>query len=120
MKISPHFHREEFACKCGCGMDTVDAELLEMLEDVRFHFNSPVTINSANRCIDHNKKCGGSTNSQHLRSRAADINVANVHSEDVYNYLDLRYSQCGLGLYDSFVHVDSRGNKARWDNRSKT
>ncbi|EAS4214514.1 serine/threonine protein kinase, partial [Salmonella enterica] len=25
--ISKYFKRSEFACKCGCGQDTVDAEL---------------------------------------------------------------------------------------------
>lgn len=119
MRISPYFSRDEFACKCGCGMDTVDAELLSILDDIRFRFNAPVIINSANRCPEHNKAVGGSSNSQHLKGRAADIVVANVHSADVYEYLDLRYSQCGLGIYDSFVHVDSRGTKARWDNRTK-
>ncbi len=120
MKISPHFQRSEFACKCGCGMDTVDAELLEILEDVRFHFNSPVVITSANRCNSHNDRIKGSKNSQHLRSRAADIVVNDIHPDDVYAYLDLKYPHCGLGCYDTFTHVDSRGTKARWDNRSKT
>lgn len=114
MKISPHFTREEFACSCGCGMDTVDAELLEILEDVRFHFNSPVTVTSGNRCVAKNREAGGANDSQHLRSRAADIKVKDVHPEDVYNYLDLKHTHIGLGLYSSWVHVDSRGSKARW------
>ena len=112
--ISKHFNRSEFACKDKCGMDTVDAELLSMLEDVRHHFNQPVIITSANRCVHHNRIVGGGEFSQHLKSRAADIVVKNVHPEDVYNYLDMKYENIGLGKYTDFTHVDSRGKKARW------
>ena len=64
--ISKHFNRAEFACKDGCGFDTVDAELLAKLEEIREHFDQPVIINSACRCHDHNAVIGGTENSQHL------------------------------------------------------
>ena len=35
-QLSAHFNREEFECTCHCGMDTVDAELIDVLEDIRF------------------------------------------------------------------------------------
>ncbi|BEB16509.1 hypothetical protein VEE45_23520 [Escherichia coli] len=45
--LSKHFSRKEFKCKCGkCDYDTIDAELLVILEDVREHFGKPVIINS--------------------------------------------------------------------------
>ena len=49
--ISENFSREEFACKCGCGFNTADKELVHILEKVRTKFNSPVTINSALCCL---------------------------------------------------------------------
>ena len=73
--LSEHFSREEMACKCGCGLDTVDAELLSLLEKIRAHFDRPITINSGCRCEAHNRAVGGSKNSQHLIGRAADIVV---------------------------------------------
>jgi uncharacterized protein YcbK (DUF882 family) len=114
MKISPHFSRKEFECSCGCGFDTVDVELVEILEDVRFHFNSPVTITSGCRCEAHNASVGGAKDSWHTKGRAADIKVNDAHPEDVYNYLETKHDAIGLGLYNTWVHVDSRGSKARW------
>lgn len=118
--ISEHFKREEFSCRClKCGFDSVDAELLAVLEDVRFTFDAPVKINSACRCAAHNRAVGGSPKSQHLLGKAADIVVSGYTPEKVYRYLDQRYPQhFGLGLYpDKFVHVDVRAHKARWDNQ---
>jgi uncharacterized protein YcbK (DUF882 family) len=115
MFISEHFNRSEFACQCGCCFDTVDVELLRVLEKVRHHFMRPVIVTSGCRCQNHNKKIGGSENSQHLYGRAADIKVKDVKPEDVYVFLDKHApNNLGLGLYNSWVHVDTRNGKARW------
>lgn len=113
MKISKNFSRIEFACKCGCGQDTVDSELLNILQSVRDKFG-PVVITSANRCEAHNAKEGGSKNSQHLRSRAADIQLRNVAYQDVVDFIAEKFPNTGIGTYSGFIHVDSRGVRARW------
>lgn len=115
--LNPYFSREEFECKCGeCGQDTVDAELLKVLTDLRVYFGAPVYINSANRCEEHNKKVGGSPRSQHLTSKAADIRVKGHPPLEVYKYLDKEYPDTyGIGLYRSFVHIDVREGKSRWN-----
>jgi uncharacterized protein YcbK (DUF882 family) len=114
--LSKHFSRHEFACKCECGFDTVDAELLIILEKVRERFG-PVTINSACRCKDHNAKVGGKPSSQHLLGRAADIAV-DYPSRLVFDYIDHQVlhhnSGGGLHEYPTFVHVDTRLKRARW------
>lgn len=114
--LSRHFKRSEFACKCGCGQDTVDAELLKVVEDVRDRFGKAVTITSGNRCKEYNKSVGGAENSQHLLGRAADIVVANATPTAIYEYLNaVHNSKYGLGKYTSFTHIDTRsGPKARW------
>lgn len=119
MKLSRHFNRREFACKCGCGADTVDAELIQILEHTRLHFKRPITITSGVRCAEHNKRVGGSKNSLHITGRAADFKVQGVSSKDVYTFLaDYLNKRGGLGLYSSWVHVDSRSNgPARWGNK---
>ena len=115
MKISPYFDRSEFACSCGCGFDTVDAELIEVLTTLRKHFDAPVKINSSARCEKHNTSIGGSPRSQHKHGRAADIAVTGKTPGDVFAYLDGLYpDQFGLGKYNSFTHIDTRGVKARW------
>lgn len=116
-QLSKHFNRSEFACKCGnCSFDTVDVQLIPLLEAVRVHFDSPVTINSACRCHAHNTAVGGKPNSQHLYGRAADIVVKGHTPKEVHDLLEsLMKGWGGLGLYESFVHVDTRtGGQARW------
>jgi len=118
-KISPNFYREEFECKCECGFDTVDVILLQVLEDIRGYFGEPLSINSACRCDSHNESVGGSKTSQHLLGKAADITMKNVTPLRLSQYIDAKYPETlGLGVYDSFVHVDSRIRKARWDKTS--
>ena len=117
-KISEHFFRKEFTCKCGCGQDTVDSELLAICEIVRVFVGVPITPSSGNRCPKHNLLVGGSLNSQHLKSKAADLPVPDPFL--VYTMLCDKFpGHHGFGLYDSFVHVDSRSWKARWDLRSE-
>lgn len=120
---SKYFSRKEFQCRgtnCGsnggnCGYNTVDYQLVRVLEDVREHFAKPVSINSGCRCEKHNASVGGSPKSQHLIGRAADIVVKNVDSSKVFDYLKIAYpNSLGLGLYDTFVHVDTRDGMARW------
>lgn len=114
-KLSNHFSRAEFACKCGCGFNTVDAELITILEDLREQFKRPVRINSACRCEKYNARVGGAKNSQHLTGKAADITVDDISPMGVYSYLIGKYPErFGIGRYKTFTHTDSRSNKARW------
>ena len=112
---SDYFKREEFACKCGCGFDTVDAELLDVLVEIRLRFGKPITINSGCRCETHNKNEGGSPNSQHVLGRAADIVVKDVHPSLVYEFINGIYpDDYGMKAYDTFTHIDTRTNRGRW------
>ena len=110
-----HFKREELACNCGCGQDTVDYELARLLDEIREWANAPVTVTSGNRCEKYNKEIGGSKNSQHVLSRAADIQVKGKTPFQVYRWMDDKYPyQYGVGHYDTFTHIDSRKQRARW------
>lgn len=114
--IGKFFNRKEFACKCNCGFDTVDCDLLKALEDLRKFFDLPTIISSGCRCQNHNQHVNGSPKSQHLLGKAADIQVKNESPEDIYNYLNLTYSnKFGIGLYQTFVHLDVRTTMARWE-----
>lgn len=115
MRLSKDFNREEFACKCGCGFDTVDVELLLVLQDARNHFDSPITITSGCRCETHNKAVGGASNSQHLYGRAADFKVENAKPADVSHWLSTSYKEdVAIGLYHNRVHVDTRTNAGQF------
>ena len=115
--LSKNFSRWEFRCKCGCGLDTVDYQLLSLLERLRIYYGSRgITINSGSRCPEYNKKIGGKPKSQHLIGRAADFTVAGASPKLVQRYLDLTYPDgLGIGSYNTFTHVDTRtGGPARW------
>jgi uncharacterized protein YcbK (DUF882 family) len=110
------FKRKEFACECGCGFDTVDFELAEVVDDVRGHFGKSCHINSGCRCETHNEKVGGEEHSLHLVGQAADVRVSGIEPKDVYAYLDGKYpDRYGVGLYFGRTHIDVREVKARWD-----
>ena len=114
--LTKHFSRHEFKCNCEeCDQDTADVDLLRLLEKIRANFRAPIKITSANRCPDYNEKVGGSKNSQHLKSRAADIIVIGVDPHLVADWVDETYpDKYGVGKYSNFTHVDSRNVKARW------
>lgn len=116
---SKFFVDKEFVCKCGCGTGGIDNRLLPILDDVRYKFGVTL-INSGVRCEKHNKACGGAPKSQHVLKTASDVRVQGVKPLVVYQYLNKKYPDAlGLGLYDTFVHVDCRDKKARWDYRTR-
>ncbi|AUR93183.1 peptidase M15 [Vibrio phage 1.184.A._10N.286.49.A5] len=117
MKISNHFTRKEFACKCGCGFATVDVKLVELLEVVRSHFGKPVIINSGCRCPNYNNKVGGASKSKHMEGIAADIVVKGVDPAEVHKFITGHVGEhwAGIGKYNTFTHIDSRPSPARWE-----
>lgn len=114
MKISDHYTRAEVACKCGCGFDSMDVETLRVADEAREFEGAPITPSSGCRCPNHNRNVGGSSKSYHVQARAMDLPSRNPVA--LYNYLNDKYpNRYGLGLYDSFVHIDTRsGLPARW------
>lgn len=125
MKLSRHFSREEFACECGCGFDTADIELVQVLEHVRLKYGKPVIITSGCRCVEHNEKVQKSANpnyfpysskSYHMQGRAADFVVEGVNPIEVYEWLNRSYPyRYGLGMYSGWCHLDTRTDgPARW------
>lgn len=117
-QFNEYFNRAEFACKCGCGYDTVDAELIEVLTEIRQHFGMPITINSGCRCSRYNTQLKGSPRSKHVEGRAADIVIKGISPITVHDYINAKYpKQLGLGKYATFTHVDTRTGKARWEGK---
>ena len=114
-QLSAHFKVREFACKDGADPVFVSPRLVQVLEAIRQHFGAPVTVTSGYRTPAHNAHEGGAAKSQHLYGAAADIKVAGVAPAAVADYAEqLLGSHGGVGIYDTFVHVDVRANKSRW------
>ena len=118
-KLSTHFKRSEFECGCECGFDTVDYQLIKVIEELRVYYKQPIRINSACRCLKHNTAIGSKPTSQHVKGKAADITVSGISPIVVYHRLDTLYpDKFGFGVYDNFNHIDVRSEKVRWDKRS--
>lgn len=121
MKLSEHFHRDEFRCKCGkCGDPKIHERLIEGLERLRLLVGKPIMINSGYRCPAHNEAVGGAPNSQHTLGTAADIVVAGLLPDRVAELAEMvpQFASGGIGRYDTFTHLDVRPTPARWDHRT--
>lgn len=119
--LSKRLSRNEFACKCGCGFNQVDYELIRNLETCCDYFlqNRPdakrvvIHINSGNRCAayDRNLKIkqareagevyrANPKKSEHLKGWAADFWLEyeledgareKIDDDEIANYLESAY-----------------------------
>lgn len=115
VKLATNFKTTEFDCKGNgcCNSTKIEPLLINYLQMIRKHFAAPVIINSGYRCNKHNKAVGGSTNSKHKCGAAADIKVKGVSPRKVAQYAETIGIR-GIGLYSTFVHIDTRTKKFYW------
>ena len=114
-KLSSNFKVAEFACKDGSDAVLVAPRLVMVLQSIRSHFGAAVTINSAYRTPQYNEKVGGVPHSQHCYGTAADITVKGRTPEQVAAYArQIMPDWGGVGIYDSFTHVDVREERSDW------
>lgn len=113
LKLSDNFKVKEFKCKDGSDKILIDHYLVYFLQLIRNHFGKAVNINSGYRTVSYNKKVGGASKSQHLQGAAADIHINGVTPLQIAQYAEAINMQ-GIGLYQSFCHVDTRTNKSFW------
>lgn len=122
--LTKNFSLRPFTCRNGVWvpseyMDNVQ-ELARNLQVLRDFLDIPIYVNSGYRTPQYNRSVGGSENSQHLYAKAADIRVTTgMPTECIYDIIEglIRIGQMkqgGVGLYNTFVHYDIRGTKARW------
>lgn len=120
-----YFDTKEFESKDGKPSpfdDTVvKRELIVMLNAIRSRYGKPIVVNSGYRSPEHNAEVGGVKNSYHTLGLAADIRPLNENRSDLtelQTICDEMNPRGGVGFYDTFVHVDVCGERARWDERS--
>jgi len=120
--LTTNISRHEIACNCECGYDSIDFEVVRVVQEACDCFSGMLgkkcilTINSGCRCVAWNDHEGGSENSQHLYARAIDHRIDGVTIDELAGYYMSRYpGKYGIGVYDTFVHLDTRSEgPARW------
>ena len=128
MKLTKNFNLSEFQCSCNCDMPKEVLcniqKVANQLQIIRDKVNAPIKVNSAYRCLNHNRGIGSNDSSQHVLGNAVDIVIQGQIPEQTANLIELLISngdilQGGLGKYNTFTHYDigHNGKKRRWDNR---
>ncbi|MCG8514575.1 MAG: D-Ala-D-Ala carboxypeptidase family metallohydrolase [Halanaerobiales bacterium] len=118
IKISKDFLLSEFHSP-----DThtvkLDPRLIKLNQVFRDRVGVPYTPNSAYRTPEHNKRVGGSPKSQHLAGKAIDIPLLKGYTIDEMANIAEEIGFDGIGKYETFIHLDVRGKRARWDYRGQ-
>lgn len=132
MRVTKNITAQELECRCGapeCSYRVLpDAPVIALWQAACDHFANELgvarvvlVVHSAARCTEYNRRPvtaggpGSTDDSQHPRACAIDAHIEGVTPRAVYDYFDRHYpSALGLGLYSTFVHVDTRPNPARW------
>ena len=125
LQLEENFLLSEFLCKVGFELK-LDMRLPNMLQLLRNKADKPIMISSGYRTPEYNLSINGSPNSQHLLGRAADIWVPGFSAYTIAK-MAIAIGFKGVGIYDTFTHVDVRtelhntvGRKYDfWDYRSK-
>lgn len=131
---SPHLDWDELACHDGTNYpDWWKREravhLASVFEAIRAACgNKPIRILSAYRTPEHNRVVGGAPLSQHVEGRALDLHPPIGYTAETFYRRIRQLAECeigaikGLGLYDTFVHVDIRPveHLVTWDLRKVT
>lgn len=113
-KVGEYFKVKEFACKDGSPVVFIDSYLVGILDILRARIAKPVIITSGYRTPTRNKEVGGAKYSYHMRGRAADIRVDGMTAKEIANELNkIVPNECGIIVYNGWVHIDTRTKKYR-------
>ncbi len=93
--------------------------LAEQLQILRNYLDEPIRVLSGYRTREYNKVIGGASRSQHLIAAAADIATRRYTPVALAAMVELLITRRqlrigGVGIYPSWVHLDTRKTVARW------
>lgn len=121
-----NFSREEFACRCGCGLRDPHPMLVVGLQALRDAAGTCVTVTGPGRCYRRNYAEGGADGSHHMPddagyTKAADIMIVGHTLREMYEAAEgiPVFRMGGIGVYldehGARLHVDvRRTGPARW------
>ena len=127
-QLTRNFSLDEFACKCGCGIEdhyvhklktlaltfqllrneiNIDPTL-QVYKDRAHHKEFRLIPTSVIRCEKHNRDEGGKKKSYHLRAEAGDITCPGLPTSILYEKAKTFFPGCCWYKGRHFVHCDVR------------
>jgi len=100
-----YFKSEEFACKCNCGFNEIDGELVSILDIIREVLGKPLVIKSGCRCPTWNMIQGGTIDSDHLKGRAVDVKALDSHTRFIILNHALFLGLNRIGVAPAYIHL---------------
>jgi zinc D-Ala-D-Ala carboxypeptidase len=123
----PNFQPKEVLGKSGYklfldrGEIMINEIAMDKLQEFRRLVGYPIKVNSGFRTYEENLKVEGKPFSRHMQGLAFDITTKEVSPTVLYRDA-VNFKWHGIGLYNTFVHVDWRpildGKIRKWDNRN--
>lgn len=92
----------------------MDKAFMLRLNKARRLAGIPFVLNSAFRSSEHDMQKGRSGNSYHCKGRAVDIKCLDSSSRAVIVDALIRSGFRGIGISNTFIHVDDRPLKCMW------
>jgi len=107
--------RLKIKLNAGVTLTGTSSKVLEIAEKISFDLGKQLTINSAYRSGEANRRCGGASGSKHLEGLALDVRtVGYTDSEKVeYVRLAIEHGALAFGFYNRFIHFDIH-SKRNW------
>ena len=102
-----YFKLSDFDCK-ETGDNYMEEAFLILLDELRYQCGFPFIVTSGYRSPKHSKECKKVKPGTHCDGIAADIKVANGAQRFIIVQKAMEMGFTGIGIANSFVHVDIR------------
>jgi peptidoglycan hydrolase-like protein with peptidoglycan-binding domain len=122
-RLSANFTVRELTTSGGVSADIarIDPKLVDCLQRLRDHVGKGITITSGFRSWKRNRDVYAArkkrpTHSQHCAGRAADIKIGGMNGLEIAKAaIDSCGPNIGIGVGDTYAHVDVRGVAQAWN-----
>jgi len=110
--LSRNFKLIEAQSKCGSDRVIIHPSTIVLAQLLRDKLGR-LQINSWYRSIEHNESIGGVQNSKHTLGMAIDVLPMQASLNDLLSVVNT-LAIGGIGIYESFIHLDVYGENRRW------
>ena len=106
-KSTKNFPPKEMACKCGCGVATMDHQFMMKLQKMRDALGFALPVTSGFRCKNHPEEMKKDKPGSHSVGHAADIRQPSARRRYEILIVALEVGMVGIGVSGGgIIHVD--------------